>query len=197
MDKRQAILAGALRLFASDGYARASIDAIAAEAGVSTRTIYNYFGDKTRLFVAVIQDSAAAAADAQIAVIDRHLRKIVDLEADLVAFGLDLVAPMPDHADHFALVRQVQAERTHVPRAAIRSWRENGPLRVRRELGRRLERIAGDGMLRIDHPERCALHLMLLVGAAEYAYAERITGPERRAWVAAGVHAFLRGYGPL
>ena len=161
---------------------------------MSTRTIYNHFSDKAGLFTAVIQDSAAGAADAQIAVIDRHLRKIVDLEADLVAFGLDLVAPMPDHADHFALVRQVQAEGTHVPHAALRSWRDDGPLRVRRALGRTLQRIAGDGMLRIDHPERCALHLMLLVGAAEYAYTGRMGAPERREWVAAGVAAFLRGY---
>jgi len=32
-----------------DGYTRASIDAISAEAGVSTRTIYNHFTDKAML----------------------------------------------------------------------------------------------------------------------------------------------------
>ncbi|MFC6936446.1 TetR/AcrR family transcriptional regulator [Actinomadura yumaensis] len=74
-------------MFAQDGYARASIDAIAARAGVSTRTIYNHFADKAGLFEAVIHSSATRAADAQIAIVDRHLRKVVDLEADLVDFG--------------------------------------------------------------------------------------------------------------
>ena len=45
-DKRRAIIDGALAVFARDGYTRASIDAISAEAGVSTRTVYNHFTDK-------------------------------------------------------------------------------------------------------------------------------------------------------
>ena len=56
-DKRRAILAGALTVFARDGYTRASIDAIAAQAIVSTRTIYNHFQCKAHLFQTVIQES--------------------------------------------------------------------------------------------------------------------------------------------
>lgn len=100
--KRQAILDGALTVFARDGFTRASIDAISAEAGVSTRTIYNHFTDKAALFLAVIQESATRAADVQIAIIDRHLRKVTDVEADLIEFGLDWVTPRPDSAAHFS-----------------------------------------------------------------------------------------------
>jgi len=64
-DKRRAILRGALNVFAHDGYTRASIDAVAAEAGVSTRTIYNHFSDKAELFQTVIHESAAQVADAR------------------------------------------------------------------------------------------------------------------------------------
>src|ERR1700716_94258 len=85
-DKRRAILTGALTVFARDGYTRASIDAISAEAGVSTRTIYNHFQDKAQLFETVIQESADRAAEAQIATIDRYFAKITDLEADLIEF---------------------------------------------------------------------------------------------------------------
>jgi TetR/AcrR family transcriptional regulator, mexJK operon transcriptional repressor len=40
--KRDAIGRAALTLFASDGYERTSVDAIAAEAGVSKRTVYSH-----------------------------------------------------------------------------------------------------------------------------------------------------------
>ncbi|WP_424532941.1 helix-turn-helix domain-containing protein [Sphaerisporangium viridialbum] len=49
-DKRRAILAGALTVFARDGYTRATTEAISAQAGVSSRTLYNHFQDKARLF---------------------------------------------------------------------------------------------------------------------------------------------------
>ena len=45
-DERRAIIGGALRLFARDGYTRTSIDALAAGAGVSTGTVYHHFRDK-------------------------------------------------------------------------------------------------------------------------------------------------------
>src|ERR671918_2156773 len=82
--KRRAILDGALAVFARDGYTRASIDAISATAGVSTRTIYNHFKDKAQLFQTVVEESTTGVADFQIAVIDRHLGQVTDLESDLL-----------------------------------------------------------------------------------------------------------------
>ena len=55
--KGEAIAQAALRLFLRDGYERTSVDAIAAEAGVSKRTIYNRYGDKENLFRSVLQDT--------------------------------------------------------------------------------------------------------------------------------------------
>ncbi|MFB4273734.1 TetR/AcrR family transcriptional regulator [Nonomuraea sp. MTCD27] len=195
-DKRRAILAGALTVFARDGYTRASIDAIASTAGVSTRTIYNHFTDKTELFRTVIQESAGRAAEAQIAVIDRHLRKITDLESDLVEFGRDFARPMTaEHAEHFALVRQINAEAGHVPQAVIDAWQETGPLRVRRELAGHLRRWAEQGLLRTDDPDRAALHLMLLIAAGTPPYL--VAAPDEREvdeMVTSGVRAFLHGY---
>ena len=61
--KRGAIERAARAVFGRLGYARASIDQIAAEAGVSTRTLYNHFGDKLGLFSQVLVDGAAEVAD--------------------------------------------------------------------------------------------------------------------------------------
>ncbi len=54
-DKAKTILAGALEVFTTHGYSAASMDRIAAAAGVSKSTLYSYFQDKEGLFVAVIQ----------------------------------------------------------------------------------------------------------------------------------------------
>ena len=49
--------AAALVLFARDGYERTSVDAIAAEAGVSKRTVYSHYGDKENLFLLVLRET--------------------------------------------------------------------------------------------------------------------------------------------
>jgi AcrR family transcriptional regulator len=189
------VLAGALTVFARDGYARASIDVIAAEAGVSTRTLYNHFGDKAGLFRAVIQDSATRVAAAQLAIIEEHLSEITDLEADLVAFGIAWRTPMPDYAEHSALVRQVNAEAGHIPQEAIDAWQEAGPIAVRRALADRLAAFADDGLLRIDDPMRAALHFSLLISGANPSYrGGSMTADEITDAVTTGVHAFLHGY---
>ena len=52
--KRNAILLAAGKLFIEQGYELVSMDAIAAEAEVSKRTVYSYFESKTALFSSVL-----------------------------------------------------------------------------------------------------------------------------------------------
>lgn len=194
-DKRRAILAGGLTVFARDGYTRASIDTISKEAGVSTRTVYNHFLDKPELFHAVIQESATRAAEVQIAIIERHLSKIVDLEADLIAFGLEFAVPPAGYAEHFALVRQINAEARHIPPAAITAWQEAGPRRVRRELARHMSRAKDRGLLRIDNPERAAIHLMTLVSVVDPAFLGAVPAQDEiTEVVTSSIRVFLHGY---
>ncbi|MFF8608944.1 TetR/AcrR family transcriptional regulator [Streptomyces sp. NPDC015346] len=195
VEKREAILRGALTVFAQDGYTRASIEAISSAAGVSTRTIYNHFEDKAQLFQAVIQGSAARVAESQIAVIEKHLDHVQDLEKDLIAFGMAWVTPMADYADHFALVKQINAESGHIPAEAIEAWQKTGPLRVRRELAYRMMRLADRGLLKVRDADRAALHFGLLISVADPAFtASEPTPEEIEATVVSGVHAFLHGY---
>ena len=53
-DKTAAILEGAMQEFMAYGYAGASMDQIAVNAGVSKPTLYSYFRDKEGLFTALI-----------------------------------------------------------------------------------------------------------------------------------------------
>ena len=57
---RDALVAAARRLFAADGFAEVSTDAIVAAAGVTRGALYHQFADKTALFEAVV---AAVEAD--------------------------------------------------------------------------------------------------------------------------------------
>ena len=64
------MLAASRDLFLEQGYARATVDAIAARAGVSTQTVYNQFGTKCELLAAVL-DRAIAGDAAPVPVIER------------------------------------------------------------------------------------------------------------------------------
>jgi AcrR family transcriptional regulator len=60
--RRQAIMQIARDIFLEEGYAAASMSAIAARLGGSKGTLYNYFASKEELFKAVIQDWRWTAA---------------------------------------------------------------------------------------------------------------------------------------
>ena len=67
---RQAVLAAARAVFVRDGYARATMRAVSAEAGVSVQTVELHFGTKRALLKAVV-DVALAGDDAPVPVADR------------------------------------------------------------------------------------------------------------------------------
>jgi AcrR family transcriptional regulator len=57
--KRRQILAGASKVFMDLGFDGASMGEIARAAGVSKGTLYVYFADKNRLFVAIVEQEMA------------------------------------------------------------------------------------------------------------------------------------------
>ena len=54
---REAILTAGMRLFSSCGFSGTAVDAVAADAGVTTQRIYAYFGSKQGLFEAVLTEA--------------------------------------------------------------------------------------------------------------------------------------------
>jgi AcrR family transcriptional regulator len=89
-DRRAAILADALEVFAADGFRDASLDDVAARGGISKALIYEHFASKRELQVAlldvhvheVIQRVVGAVADAD----DNEARLRAGINAFL-AFG--------------------------------------------------------------------------------------------------------------
>jgi AcrR family transcriptional regulator len=67
---RRRVLDAARALFVSAGYVGTTLEAVAANAGVSTQTVYNVVGGKAKLLKAVY-DVALAGDDEPIAIADR------------------------------------------------------------------------------------------------------------------------------
>jgi AcrR family transcriptional regulator len=60
-ETRRRILGSGRRLFGSDGYGNATIEAIADDAGVSPQTVYAGFGSKRGILIALLDQMAADA----------------------------------------------------------------------------------------------------------------------------------------
>ena len=58
MSKAALILQGAMQEFLARGYSAASMDRVAAAAGVSKATVYSHFGDKETLFKELVAQMA-------------------------------------------------------------------------------------------------------------------------------------------
>lgn len=63
-DRRAQIARAAEELFAEQGYAEASIDAIAARAGVSAPVVYDHFASKAELHLALLRERGPAILEA-------------------------------------------------------------------------------------------------------------------------------------
>lgn len=196
--KRRAILDGALEVFARDGYARASIDAIAEASDVSTRTIYNHFGDKAGLFEAVVEDSATSVSTAHIEQVDSILGGVAsaaEMRQALTACGLALQTVVPPQEPHWGLVRHVLADAEHIPADVLDIWRRVGPARTTRQLALYLADFARRGMLVLDDPAIAAVHYSALTGSATGSALEPEVNAERAGeLMGAAVAAFLDGY---
>lgn len=200
IDKRLAVVEAARRVFAREGYARAGIEAIAAEAAVSTRTVYNHFDGKAALFAHVIEESSTQLADHIVTEIQARLDAPDDIEQALIALGCAWVRAGEEFSDHAALTRQLSAEAEHLPAELLSAWNEAGPARAERELARALELLASRGPLDLDDPSLAAVHFILLtVGAVAHASESRVnelSAEDTERVVSGGVRTFLRGHLP-
>jgi AcrR family transcriptional regulator len=68
--KREQIVEAACRLFLENGYELTSMDAVAAEANVSKRTVYSHFQSKELLFTDIMEDMCHLFGEGAIDTID-------------------------------------------------------------------------------------------------------------------------------
>jgi TetR/AcrR family transcriptional regulator, mexJK operon transcriptional repressor len=195
--KGEAIAQAALRLFLRDGYERTSVDAIAAEAGVSKRTIYNRYTDKENLFRSVLQDMFTDSMAAFARMADAHLTDVTDVGRDLTAFLMDSAVTLTLAPDRIALIRLILTEAPYFP-ALLR--RERGHEGMHATLARVLGRLVEAGKLAVTDPDEAAEHLFALtLGRAsnESMFSGgKLSDAEVDRIITGGVRVFLRAYGP-
>ncbi|MFJ2741122.1 TetR/AcrR family transcriptional regulator [Streptomyces sp. NPDC087440] len=198
IDKRQAILDAAFRVFAREGYGQACVKEIAAEAGVAKPTIYNHMHDKESLFRESTAAVAARLSEGHIAALE-PLREAPDDLADvLTEVGCRLLA-LHCSDESWALRRLLYAEGVRFPEL-LETVAGQGDRRLREALADRLARVALAGRMRTPDPDGAAEQfLALLTGPMEARSAlgtRDVPEGERRGVAEAAVRTFLMAYGP-
>ena len=161
----RAILDAALRLLASDGYARMTMDGVAAEAGVSKATIYLRYRGKADLATAALAHLRDAG----------RREATGDLRQDLV----DLLAQMRANAERVSvmgIIGTCLAEEGHTPEL-LRLFRERTLQPRRAALAALLADARDRGELAPDADIEAAA--TLLMGAYQSRYLSGEPFPER------------------
>lgn len=195
--KRQAILQASKLLFLSLGYAGTSMDAIAAEAGVSKLTVYSHFTDKETLFAAAIHSKCAE----QLPQLFFSLQAGQPLERVLfnIAMGFQGLINSPEAID---LQRVIMSLSGQDPTFAGMFF-EAGPLVILNDMQQLLETAHHAGLLSVTKPRNAAQHFFALVkGDRHYRLLlgcgslEDVTQAQIEEHVHEVVQLFMRAYRP-
>ena len=152
-----ALINAATRVFLREGYGLASIDKVAAEAGVSTRTIYERYKNKADLLGAVIGR-----------LVDRMSTVLATLDLNRLEpkAALTLIAEIiTDRArdpDAVALFRIVATEAHRFPELAAK-MRENNKLCVDNVVAGYLRAQVVRGALALADPDRAATLFLQMI----------------------------------
>jgi TetR/AcrR family transcriptional repressor of mexJK operon len=196
VEKRSAILAAARALFLADGFDRTSMDAVAARAAVSKRTVYDYFGDKKTLLSAVVEQAIEALGSAVENAINDNLVHVpsgtAGLENALIGFAESITAAAIGSSDYAALRRLLAAESAHLLDLRETQWKVEEPEVA---LAARLAAFDREGLLKAPDPRLAADHFVALTLSA---FTSGFGMPAREVdtgqVIRDGVQAFLRAY---
>lgn len=190
------VLEGAHRVFMSEGYEGANVDAIAKAAKVSKATLYSYFPDKRALFGAVARAACQEQTRRSMSFADDEGTFAERLYKGCRSFMEFLYSPFG-----LQMYRAVVAESARFPEFGRQFW-ATGPGMAHAELVKLFEQAEADGHLSPveDHQlaaetlsELCKVHLhaRLLLGVIDSAEPQDMDRIARNA-----VETFMARYGP-
>ena len=193
-EKERQILDGAAAVFAEAGYEGASMARIAAVAGVSKGTLYNYFEGKRELFVAFMH----RVCDRRIALIFDDVDEAAPPEETLQRICRRMLEMLCSE-EGLLTYRMVVAEAGKFPELAV-TFYAAGPQRALSRMTDWIEQNARQGRLVVDDPAFAAEQLFALM-QTRVLLRRRLHLPDGDCdaaidrVVSAGVSLFLRGYG--
>jgi len=192
-ERGRRILEAAQRHFDEHGLERASVDAIALDAGVSKMTVYSNFGSKEGLFQAVVRDRTAAvlAGFPGTGTLDPDQPEKV-----LLAIGARFLALT--RGDALGALRAVYGVAGAQPEVCRALYKE-GPERVNDELAAYLRLANSAGTLKVRNPLQAAdLFLSMFLGSGHIRGLLKLEMPdsrENRALLREAVRVFMAAYG--
>lgn len=192
--KRRAIVDAAREVFLARGF-EAGIDLIAERADVSKVTIYNHFGSKRELFLAVIHDALKEALQPSTLALQKSLDESDDIREILVQTARGWVAGMAQ-PQVLSLRNLVASEAQRFPELG-RAWKANGPGPTSAILAEEFRKRIDNGELDIPDIDLALVQLYGLVlypHFAHIAYGERINKKRSHELINGGVDVFLTYY---
>jgi AcrR family transcriptional regulator len=194
-EKERQILDGAAAAFSRDGYEGASMSGIAAAAGVSKGTLYNYFNGKKALFTAFVQRECTE----KLLLIFDELDGEAPIQATLLRVGRRIMDMLLSDTG-LAIYRMVVAEARKFPELA-EAFHEAGPRRALDRMTALIADQARSGQLSVEDPGFAAEQLFALVQSRvimqrRMGLVSTVTEAEIDRVVREAVRLFLRGYGP-
>lgn len=150
MSKVCQIAEAARRLFLEQGYEETSMDAIAAEAGVSKRTVYSHFRNKELLFVDVMKEMC----DHFSADLPENSDPSAPPETFLCAAAKRMLTKVVDPRFQ-SVMRTIIGETSAFPEMGERFW-AIGPGHMRADVADYLRRQDAAGVLRVPDPDLSA-----------------------------------------
>jgi AcrR family transcriptional regulator len=194
--KHDAIAAAALVLFVRDGYERTSVDAIAAEAGVSKRTVYSHYGDKENLFLLVLRETYDTMRERVGDIVDRNLRDVSEVRPALTACMRGIVRTITRAPGRATLIRLLISEAPHFP-VILDVWHSRGIVPL---IAEPLAKMATAGLIDTEDPAQAAEHLhALTIGQVNHKSIMgtiQLTESETDRIITSGVAVFARAYLP-
>ena len=194
--KRAAILTAARELFLSDGFDRTSVDAVAARAGVSKRTVYDYFGDKQTLLQAVVDGVGQSLTPTRGRILPPTLAEPpypIDLVEGRFTFAWRCATDMLGSAEYATLQRLVRTQFGHLPNGGENSMADAPD----EALAERFAAFAAAGLLDIPDARLAADQFIALtfgVALNRFGSANATEDTRVRPLVVEGVRTFLRAY---
>lgn len=158
--KRQEILTAARSVFTAHGYVGTSMDAVAAAAGASKRTVYQYFADKEELFAGVVLDTVDRGYEYFKPSV-RALAEVDDLETALRDHARMTLAGLMNR-EILQMRRLVIAEAERFPDIG-REYFERSWGRTLKLLAETFAKLTERGLLNTPDPERAAYMFTWLI----------------------------------
>ncbi|MEE1839628.1 MULTISPECIES: TetR/AcrR family transcriptional regulator [unclassified Streptomyces] len=194
--KRQAIMEAATGVFMEKGYSGTSMDDIAKLAAVSKQTVYKHFSDKEKLFSEIV----LATTDR----LDGMIALVADVPSDADALDENLTRLARQFLAALTQPQVLQLRRLVIANADVfpalgAAWYEQGFERVLATLAATFQRLAEDGLLRIDEPLLAAHHfsgllMWIPVNQAMFHGGPQHTQADLDHYATAGVRTFLAAY---